>query len=186
MELHLVIGLILILIVGFFAFQWMSASSRRTTGSVSKKPVINGLSTGPGENLAPVAPVAPVEEKIPEVAGQTAQELMTPEPTQRPIPVVTQEAVTADGQAPADFQDTLRRPEQSFHRPQGNPMMTSAEVDSGRAGSVTTAVTNGGNPMMGQAMGFSPEMAQNGGAIVGGVFAYDGMEPTGFADFSAF
>jgi hypothetical protein len=185
MELQMVIGLILVLIVGFFSYQWFSASSRRGIVGGSKKPVVNGLVGGSDALLGSATPLPPVEEKIPEVAGQTKEELMTPEPNQRPIPVMTQEAVTADGQAPADFQDTLRRPEQSFHKPSAVPSMVD-EVAAGRAGPATTAVISGGTPMMGQSQGFSPEMAQNGGAIVGGVFAYDGMEPTGFADFSAF
>ena len=115
------------------------------------------------------------------MAGQTAEELKAKEPAQSRRPVVTQEPATYEGEAPADFQDTLRHPEQSFHQPA--PVMPSAaglqavDVPAGRAGVQST-------PLSGHQQGFSPEMAQNGGALVGGgMFAYDGMEPTEFSAF---
>ena len=53
-----------------------------------------------------------------------------------------------------------------------------SDVAAGRASEVSTPGVAGG------VQGFSPEMAQNGGAVVGSsVFAFDGMEPTGFASF---
>jgi hypothetical protein len=178
MELPLVIGLIVILLVGFFAFQWVSSSSRKTAiAAAQKKAPVPVVAKESEALLGEATPSLPQEEKMPEVAGQTEAELREKEPVQRRVPVTVQEPVTAEGHAPADFQDTLRRPEQSFHQPQqAPPSMYTTDVPSGRAGVVAS-------PGDGHMQGFSPEMAQNGGAMVGGVFAYDGMEPTGFADF---
>lgn len=171
------IGLIVILLVGFFAFQWMSASSRKAAVAAAQKKAPAPVAKDSEVLLGEAIPSVPKEEKMPEVAGQTEAELREKEPVQRRVPVTVQEPVTAEGHAPADFQDTLRRPEQSFHQPQqAAPSMYTTDVPSGRAGVVSS-------PGAGNIQGFSPEMAQNGGALVGGVFAYDGMEPTGFADF---
>ncbi len=177
MELHLVIGLIVILLVGFFAIQWVSSSSRKAAIAAAQKKAPAPVATGNEALLGEAIPSPPKEEKMPEVAGQTEAELREKEPVQRRVPVTVQEPVTAEGHAPADFQDTLRHPEQSFHQPQqAPPSMYATDVPSGRASIVSS-------PGAGNVQGFSPEMAQNGGALVGGVFAYDGMEPTGFADF---
>jgi hypothetical protein len=92
--------------------------------------------------------------------------------------------VLANGEAPAQFEQHLRHPEQLFHQPGNQGQVT--DVASGRASEVSTAlgpVPVGSVGPMGQ-QGFSPEMAQNGGAFLGNsVFAYDGMEPTGFTSF---
>lgn len=171
------IGLIVILLVGFFAFQWISTSSRKTAIAAAQKKVPVPMAKDTEALLGEAVPSAPKEEKMPVVAGQTESELREKEPVQRRVPVTVQEPVTAEGHASADFQDTLRRPEQSFHQPQqATPSMYTTDVPSGRAGVAAS-------PGDGHVQGFSPEMAQNGGALVGGVFAYDGMEPTGFADF---
>jgi hypothetical protein len=88
--------------------------------------------------------------------------------------------VTNDGLGPAKFQENLRHPEQLFHQPAGqtvHPSMTISDVPSGRAAQAST-------PLSENQQSFSPEYAQNGGAMVGNsVFAFDGMEPTGFSSF---
>ena len=114
---------------------------------------------------------------MPAVTGQTEEDLRAKEPVQRPVPVTQQVPVTYEGDAPAQFKDTLRRPEQSFHQPGPAPTLQISDVPSGRA-------ANGSTPLGGHQQAFVPEMAQNGGALIGNsVFAYDGMEPTDFSSF---
>jgi hypothetical protein len=175
----MLIGLLVAVVVFFFAVQWYMASGRRRTAPAR---AMAGMDTSNAATTQPaVAPINPVikEEKLPQVAGQTAEELKAKEPAQSRRPVVTQEPATYEGEAPADFQDTLRHPEQSFHQPAAATAagLKTVDVPAGRAGTQST-------PLSGHQQGFSPEMAQNGGALVGGgMFAYDGMEPTEFSAF---
>ena len=179
MDTPMLIGLLVAVVVLFFAVQWYMASGRRRS-SVPARPIA-GMETSNAPATPPVAaPINPVikEEKLPQVAGQTAEDLKAKEPAQSRKPVVIQEPVTYEGEAPADFQDTLRHPEQSFHQPTPAAAgLQSVDVPAGRAGVQST-------PLSGNQQGFSPEMAQNGGALIGGnMFAYDGMEPTEFSAF---
>ena len=176
MDYTLVIGLVLTLVVGFFAYQWLAKRP-----AALKRPHTGMLHPAP----APVAPpaVAPVnpeqkEEKFPQINGQTQEEALTKEPIQRREPSSQQQPVNNQGDAPAQFDQHLRHPEQLYHQPkQGQqPSMQVSDVPGGRA-SPSSDVGPG-------QQGFSPEMAQNGGAFVGNsVFAFDGMEPTGFTSF---
>ena len=178
MDYTLVVGLLVVLIVGFFAYQWMSKRPRlqaaRPRPAVVAKPIEKQT------DLAPLAQQVQQPEKFPEIAGQTQQETLTKEPIQRREPSSHQEPALNDGQAPAQFDQHLRHPEQLFHQP--GPQMQISDVPSGRASNTSTPL---GPPPAGSGQqGFSPEMAQNGGAFLGNsVFAYDGMEPTGFTAF---
>ncbi len=121
------------------------------------------------------------EEQQPQIDGQTVAETNAKEPIQRQIPATNQQPVTYEGDAPAKFVNNLRRPEQAFHQPTGpesnQHQIQMNEVSSGRAAAVST-------PLDGHQQAFSPEMAQNGGAMIGNsVFAYDGMEPNDFSSF---
>lgn len=203
MDTSLVIGLVVFVVVGFFAYQWWSKSGRRLTGGTRRvaaaatpAPMKEAAGTGgagvPGNVLAAAAAAAetagsmrsepPAEGRYPQVPGQTEAEMRAPEPLQRrdaaaPPP---QLPVGHEGHAPAQFESNLRHPEKMFHQPQGQqavPTMTVSDVPGGRAAAQST-------PLSGNQQAFSPEMAQNGGALVGNtLFAYDGMEPTGFAAF---
>jgi hypothetical protein len=177
MDYTLVVGLLVVLIVGFFAYQWMSKRPvARPRPTVLAKPIEKQT------DLAPLAPPQTQPEKFPEIAGQTQQETLTKEPIQRREPSSHQEPALNDGQAPAQFDQHLRHPEQLFHQPGPNPTMQISDVPSGRAS--TTSTPLGPPPAGSGQQGFSPEMAQNGGAFLGNsVFAYDGMEPTGFTAF---
>jgi hypothetical protein len=171
MDYTLVIGLIVVVVVGFFAYQWMS-----------KRPARMAKKTEHG--FAPPAVPGQNEEKFPTIAGQTQAEALTKEPIQRRELSSQQAPVLANGEAPAQFEQHLRHPEQLFHQPsQGQGQ---ADVASGRASETSTSLgplPSGSVGPIGQ-QGFSPEMAQNGGAFLGNsVFAYDGMEPTGFTSF---
>lgn len=169
----MVIGMILVIVVGFFAFQWWSSTKTKKVTIVAPTPV------------PIIETIAPLHEQIkeerqPHIDGQTVTETNAKEPTQRPIPATNQQPVTHEGDAPAKFVNNLRRPEQAFHQPTGpeaQPTLHISDVPSGRAATVSS-------PMDGHQQAFSPEMAQNGGAMIGNsVFAYDGMEPTEFTAF---
>lgn len=179
MDTPIIIALLVAVVVVFFGYQWYASTGRRAAAkNANANAKVAAMAAAPP--MAPViAPVNPVikEEKMPVVAGQTEQELKAKEPAQRRTPVVTQEPVTYEGEAPANFQDTLRHPEQSFHQPSPQAPGLGVDVSAGRAAAQST-------PLSGNQQGFSPEMAQNGGALIGnGMFAYDGMEPTEFSSF---
>ena len=177
------IGLIVVVVVGFFAYQW-----------ISKRPARMAKKTDQGfaSSVPVVAPAGQNEEKFPTIAGQTQAEALTKEPDQRRELSSQQVPVLANGEAPAQFEQHLRHPEQLFHQPaqaqgQGQGQgQGQNDVASGRASETITMqgpLPAGSVGPIGQ-QGFSPEMAQNGGAFLGtSVFAYDGMEPTGFTSF---
>ncbi len=180
----MLVGLVLLVVVAFFAWQWWSAAGRkmsgigRKTGSMaSLVGTTNASSIGSGIEPAPLTTTPPKEEKLPDVAGQSEADLRAKEPLQSRAPVVSEMPVTPENLGPPTIPDTLRHPEQSFHQPAARaPNMSASDVPSGRAG--VPQVAAGGAQM------FAPEMAQNGGPIIGdSVFAFDGMEPTLFANF---
>lgn len=177
MDTRIVIGIIILFVVAFFGYQWWRHVSNKGRPSSMSAPFVNssGSSSGspsenPSGNSARNSGSPPKE--MPIVAGQTEQELLTKEPLQERRLATQQEPVTHDGQAPADFESNIRHPEQSFHQPSvlnQQPKMSQHDV-------VQKSVES-------SEQGFSPEMAQNDGPLVGNVFAFDGMEPTGFATF---
>jgi hypothetical protein len=180
MDYTLVIGLLVVLVVGFFAYQWMS---KRPTPI--RRALMAAAPPSLDDKLAPARQVEVKQEQFPEIAGQTQQEALMKEPIQRREPSSQQEPVLNDGQAPAQFDQQLRHPEQLFHQPSqqaANPTMQITDVPSGRASMTSTPL--GPVPVGSGQQGFAPEMAQNGGAFLGNsVFAYDGMEPTDFTSF---
>jgi len=184
MDYTLVIGLLVVLVVGFFAYQWMA---KRPVSRAAKRLLVPGAAAAAAlsEAPAPISSDPPKEEKFPVIAGQTQAEALAKEPNQRREPSSRQEPALSSGEAPAHFDQHLRHPEQLFHQPNSqtvNPTLQVTDVPSGRA---STAVTPLGPAPGGSGQqGFSPEMAQNGGAFLGSsVFAFDGMEPTGFTSF---
>lgn len=193
----MLVGLVLIVVVAFFAWQWWSAAGRKTLGGGRKTNTAAGLvgtaatgnvgSGGPAANAAgaepaPLTTAPPKEEKYPTVAGQSEAELRAKEPVQARTAPVSEMPVTPDNLGPSSIPETLRHPEQSFHQPAAKaPSMTVSDVPAGRAGTPGLAVAPAA---AGGAQMFAPEMAQNGGPVIGSsVFAFDGMEPTGFAAF---
>ena len=173
------VGIVLILVVGFFAFKWWSGAGRKSTTAATKKtPAPTTIAAMSDSAPAPMNQ-KPVEEKYPEVAGQTEKELRAKEPAQRPIAATNPQAVTYAGEGPAQTPNNLRRPEQAFHQPpqEAGPALKVSEVASGRANPASS-------PQGGLQQPFSPDFAQNGGAMIGNsVFAYDGMEPNDFSSF---
>jgi hypothetical protein len=175
MDTRIVVGIILLFVVSFFGYQWWRHTSKKTNPPLST--LTNA--TAP-EQIAPSSASPPTKQnEYPVVAGQTEDELRMKEPLQDKKPASAQEPVTYEGHAPADFESNIRHPEQSFHQPSSpsqHPKMSQHDVESGRA------VSHPSSPSPGE-QGFSPEMAQNDGPLVGNVYAFDGMEQSGFADF---
>lgn len=203
MDTSLVVGLVLLLVVGFFAYQWWSKSGRRITGGTkrlqaagavpapTREPAGTGGAGVPGNVLAAAQAAAKTASPMraeepspdaayPQVPGQTEREMRAPEPLQRAPAGPQAQGVGHESYGPVPTPENLRHPEQMFHQPTGNaamPSMKISDVQSGRAAQAST-------PLEGNQQPFSPEMAQNGGALVGNtMFAFDGMEPTGFAAF---
>lgn len=183
MDTSLVIGLVVLLVVGFFGWQWYSAASRRKGVAKAVAPAPAPAPVGvpePAPTIRPPAAAPPAPEaRMPVVAGQTEDDLRATQPDQQRRTGAHYEPVTADNLGPASVSDNLRHPEAVYHQPTGAPPgLQKVDVPAGRASTVSTTGMAGGS------QGFSPEFAQNGGAIVGeSVFAFDGMEPTGFASF---
>lgn len=203
MDTSLVIGLVLLLVVGFFAYQWWAKTGRRITGGTkrlqaagavpapTREPAGTGGAGVPGNVLAAAQAAAQTASPMrseppaadaayPQVAGQTEREMRAPEPLQRRATVPQPQGVGHEGHGPVPTPENLRHPEQMFHQPQGAaavPTMQVSDLPGGRAAQQST-------PLEGNQQAFSPEMAQNGGALIGNtMFAFDGMEPTGFAAF---
>ena len=191
MDYTLVIGLLVVVVVGFFAYQWIS--KRAATAPRGSPASGSGFAAAAGKAArtalpppaaaaaAAAAPAPPAT--YPQVEGQTQAEMLTKEPTQRREPSSQQGPAMSSGEAPAQFDQHLRHPEQLFHQPgpgqgaqQPGPTLQVSDMPSGRA--------SGQSEQAPGQQGFSPEMAQNGGALVGSsLFAFDGMEPTGFTSF---
>jgi hypothetical protein len=182
MDYTLVIGLLVVLVVGFFAYQWIMKRPAMPKNPKNLPPVL--LAQPPAAEAAKEAPAEQQQQQqqapsFPNIPGQTRAEATNPEPLQRREPSSQQAPALSSGEAPAQFDQHLRHPEQLFHQPTGltaTPTMQINDVPSGRA-----------SPQQGAAQGqqgFSPQMAQNGGAFVGNsMFAFDGMEPTGMTAF---
>ena len=186
MDTRIVVGIILLFVVAFFGYQWWRHASKKTVmpspvgemkGSTTPTQNTNANAKAAAPAPAP-APSTTNATEYPTVAGQTEQELRAKEPLQDRKLASDQEPMTYEGHAPAEFESNIRHPEQSFHQPSPSqhPTMTHHDVDSGRASAHPSM------PPPGE-QGFTPEMAQNDGPLVGNVFAFDGMEQTGFATF---
>jgi hypothetical protein len=163
LDTSFILGLLVVIIVGFFAYQWMI---RRSTTVL--RPSTKPSDPSPGGKAVAQAVVAE------QITGQTAQETAGKEPLQRTEQGQQQPIQTSSfpNASPAQFTQNLRHPEQAFHQPSGlaaNPQFPqTSDIASGRAG--LQAQVGPGQ------QGFSPEMAQNGGLLMGhSVMAFDSM-----------
>jgi hypothetical protein len=170
MDTRIVVGIILLFVVAFFGYQWWKHVSKSVKPRLTSSPSLSP-SPSSSSSSSPSKPAA--DPEYPVVAGQTEAELRAKEPLQTTNGVSQQEPVTYEGHGPAEFDSNIRHPEQSFHQPSPQRKNVSNEIESGRAVSSPAP----------EEQGFSPEMAQNDGPLVGNVFAFDGMEQTGFATF---
>jgi hypothetical protein len=111
--------------------------------------------------------------KMPEVPGQTQEELKAPEPLQEPV------SVKAEAHSPLDpfeksenvamFGSNLRHPEASIEPYKSNFGGLENEIAAGVASQVTKPSEIDKAP-------FSAEMAQNGGEFMNGIFAFDSTQ----------
>lgn len=116
---------------------------------------------------------SPAPKPVPNVPAQTEEELRMPEPLQQTPPTTHYDSPEATDpmnrqiHMGAEFGSNLRHPEQMIER---RPAAGMAGVIPSGLGSETS--NNGGNrPQM-----YTPEMAQNGGEFMSGIFAYDTSE----------
>lgn len=179
MDTPVLIGLVLIIVVGFFAWQWWSHSQRAAVVAAKKSGPAPAPPASPQANLGAAVPAPPAkEEKYPAVPGQSEEDLRAKEPLQEARPANPKTPVDHQNvMSPTPVEENLRHPEQLFHQPTAAMSIPDSDMAAGRASMVAT-------PGEGNVQQFTPEMAQNGGALIGNsVFAFDGMEPTGFAAF---
>lgn len=188
MDTPVLVSLIVAFVVAFFAWQWWTRRSS-AGGAAGPRGVLKAKGPAAAEPkptaadvAAPAAapPAEPPAERYPEVAGQSEADLRAKEPVQERRPPSTQQPVDhAAVLGPLPVENNLRHPEQSFHQPApAQQRVPASDVQAGRAAAASTP------GMAGNVQQFTPEMAQNGGALIGNsVFAFDGMEPTGFAAF---
>jgi hypothetical protein len=116
---------------------------------------------------------------VPEIPGQTEEEIRSPEPTQQQVYRGRQDdPESMDMREPfqekASFGENLRHPEASFKAHPFSEGTMNPLVDSGRAAALSTPGTS-------NQQAYTPELAQNGGELMKGIFAYDTTEPNGFS-----
>ena len=116
---------------------------------------------------------------LPDIPGQTPEQVRTPEPTQRQVNrSQAAEPEPSESSAPqqeeAGFTERLRHPEASFQRHPGDQGSTAPEVQAGRASQISSPGAANQQP-------FASELAQNGGELMNGLFAFDSQEPQGFS-----
>jgi len=135
--------------------------------------------TGGDETPETAAPVMttrqrpPVAKPMPVPVGMTEEDMRTPEPLQRTPPAIHYEAPEATDPSnrvafmDAEFGSNLRHPEQMIEHRQrpGVGKIASSGLGSERS-----------SPGPHNALGYSPEMLQNGGDFMQGVGAFDGAE----------
>jgi hypothetical protein len=122
-------------------------------------------------DAAPVVQKAPVNS-LPQVPGQTAEDLKMDEPLRATPPAIQYDPPGATDPLnrvafqDAEFGSNLRHPEQMMER-RPKPQMPSTAT-----GIASERSSPGGN----NAQGYSREMVQNGGDFMGAVLAFDGSE----------
>jgi hypothetical protein len=157
LDTSFILGLIIVVVVGFFAYQWVSKRAGAPRPS-TLAPVASPTATA-------VAALASSEPSG-AIPGQTAQETGAKERLQQRVPANQQQPIPTSsfpGAGSAQFESTLRHPEQLFHQPSGmaaNPhIQQTSDVPSGRASQFTQPSPPG-------QQGYSPEMTQTGGGML--------------------
>jgi hypothetical protein len=158
LDTSFILGLLIIVVVGFFAYQWVSKRA-----GASRPSTLAPVATTTA--VAVEALASPAKEASGTIPGQTAQETASKEPLQQRVPANHQQPIPTSsfpGAGSAQFESTLRHPEQLFHQPSGmaaNPhIQQSSDLPSGRASQFSQSAP-------GQ-QGYSPEMTQNGGGML--------------------
>ena len=121
----------------------------------------------------------PIPNEMPEVPGQTEDDLRSPEPLQATPPSVQYSSPEATDPMnrtafmSSEFGNNFRHPEQMIEMRPPSSMATATQSQI-----ASEASGPGGN----NAVGFAPEMAQNGGDFMRGIGAFDSTEiGTGFS-----
>lgn len=118
--------------------------------------------------------------EMPEVPGQTTEELQAPEPLQQRVSTKVEQNSASDPYESNDnsamFGSNLRHPEAAIEPTGGNFGSLENEIVAGLASQVS-------KPTDLDKVQFSAEMAQNGGEFMSGIFAYDAGE--GGTNFSS-
>jgi hypothetical protein len=133
-----------------------------------------------GEHPGPVGQRGPpIPNEMPEVPGQTEEDLRSPEPLQATPPSVQYSSPEATDPMnrtafmSSEFGNNFRHPEQMIEMRPPSSMATATQSQI-----ASEASGPGGN----NAVGFAPEMAQNGGDFMRGIGAFDSTEiGTGFS-----
>jgi hypothetical protein len=111
--------------------------------------------------------------EVPEVPGQTTEELQAPEPLQQRVSTKVEQNSASDPYESNDntamFGSNLRHPEAAIEPTGGNFGSLENEIVAGLASQVS-------KPTDIDKVQFSAEMAQNGGEFMSGIFAYDAGE----------
>lgn len=180
---------IVAIMFAFFGYQIYQASVGNTETETHTNTVTSSIQYATpvmAVNQLPSAvqqePHAPIHKKIeevhalPEVVGQTQEDLRAEEPLQQtPRDVQYYEPAHTDPLEPivhssAEFGETLRHPEQMI---EVHPPLGTARVSASGLGSDNSS--QGGH----NSVGYSPEMAQNGGEFMHGISAFDGSDGVG-------
>jgi hypothetical protein len=137
----------------------------------------NVPSTSNQELLGPTVPEVQ-GRNMPDVPGQTEEQLRRKEPNQRRVnrPVVDEpEPVlrSPEDMSEAHFTEDLRHPEASFQPHPSNKK--SVPVDTGIASQISSP------GLAGDQQKYDSDMAQNGGEWLPGAFAFDKTEKNGFS-----
>jgi len=175
--------LAIVCVIVFFSYQIAAAAAspdrvvRKESVEVERKtvrfavePVVQTQAQAPQQDLQSVV-LSQAQNSLPQVPGQTAEDLKMDEPLRATPPATQYDPPDAtdplNGVAfqDAEFGSNLRHPEQMIEtRPKRLPP-TAPGVAASRS-------SPGGN----NAQGYSTEMVQNGGDFMGAILAYDGSE----------
>ena len=187
---RIMLAVVVIVLIGAVLIYFLFSIFKVVSGSRAEKvkaeepmydiPYKSSLENEPSEQVMPHSegeyhklrqPVEP-ELKMPEVPGQTEEELMAPEPLQQKVSNKVETPSASDvyekGDNQAMFGSNLRHPE-SMIQPVNGDFNLENEIASGVASNtVNNSQTN--------EFSFSADMAQNGGEFMKGILAYDGTD----------
>jgi hypothetical protein len=183
-------------VIGFFGYQIYITANQDQNGGVTQNGFnqviphnqevrVSGQPTLPTRDefvfqAAPIVERKPEPLPMPAVVGQTEEDLRATRPVSETPPTVQYAEPEAQDpmegpsiQMESEFGDNLRHPEQMVEM--APPMGTMRVPASGLGGDERGPVAVGGN----RPVNYSPELAQNGGEFMSGIFAFDGSDGGG-------
>jgi hypothetical protein len=180
----LLLGIVLLAGI-FFTYHIVDASANDVSSFQEVNPIVpnNAFPSHPSNSTEDTiyepldAPV--VVHEMPTVVGQTEEDLRatrqvseTPPTVEYPEPEA-QDPLETVAHGESEFGDNLRHPEQTIEL---HPPMGTMRVPASGLGSEDLP-SHGGH----QSVQYSPELAQNGGEFMSGIFAYDSSDGGGTA-----